>query len=198
MNRATLILIALAAALLLLTAGCAAAPQPQERPAQEPVAPAEPEPEAPAEPAPAEPVIPAAPTEEEAVEPQEFEVSEEVFERTFSEVEQTISELNSVIARRDYQRWLDYLTPEYRRTYSDPQTLREISRMPILQRNEIELQNLRDYFEWVVGPSRADARLDDLRFLSNDQVEAIMVVRGRPVILYRLRNVDGNWKVDVF
>lgn len=198
MKRVPFILITLAAALLLFNAGCAAAPQPHERPPEEPVAPADPEPEAPAEPAPAEPADPATPPEEEAVEPQEFEVSEEVFERTFSEVEQTISELNSVIARRDYQRWLDYLTPEYRRTYSDPQTLREISRMPILQRNEIELQSLRDYFEWVVGPSRADARLDDLRFLSNDQVEAIMVVRGRPVILYHLRNVDGSWKVDVF
>ena len=189
-------LFAPAAALLLFTAGCVAAPQPQERPPAEPVAPAEAEP-APAEPEPA-PAEPAVPAEEELDEPQEFEVSEEVFERTFSEVEQTISELNSVIARRDYQRWVDYLTPEYRRTYSDPQTLREISRMPILQRNEIELQNLRDYFEWVVGPSRADARLDDLRFLTNDQVEAIMVVRGRSVILYRLRNVAGNWKVDVF
>ncbi|TVQ38645.1 MAG: hypothetical protein EA384_08860 [Spirochaetaceae bacterium] len=191
--------------LALLLGGCASVVPGDEPAAVHPAPPSPPaEPEAPAEPERVDPEPPVAqdpepvpPAAEPAVE-EAFEVTEEVFERTFSEVEQTIEELNGIIARRDYQRWLDYLTPEYRRTYSDPQILREISQMPILQRNEIELESLRDYFEWVVGPSRANARLDDLRFLRDDQVEAIMVVRGQPAILYLLRNVAGSWKVDVF
>lgn len=205
---------------LLILAGCASAPDSDETAtvAEAPAVPAPVEPErdveAPADgdgahpaedlrpadtPDPDEPDLPKEPEDPEGEPDQHtFEVTEEVFERTFSEVEQTIEELNAIIERRDYQQWLSYLTEEYRRTYSDPRMLREISRMPTLQRNQIELRSLRDYFEWVVGPSRANARLDDLRFLTDQQVEAIMVVRDQPVILYRLRNLDGNWKVDVF
>ena len=139
---------------------------------------------------------PSAPEKDVATEP--FEVTEELYEQTFSEVERAIAQLNTVIQRRDYRRWLSYLTPEYVAHYSDPRTLEEISAMPILTRNEIVLRSLSDYFEWVVAPSRTNARLDDLRFLNPRQVEAIMNVHGRPAILYRLRNVDGSWKVDVF
>ena len=214
MIKAPVIVLSCLALLILHGfSGCATAPEADEQPsaAEAPaaaVAPAAPEPDAetPAEevapPAPEDDPLPLLPDEpDEPAEPEapeSFEVTEEIYEQTFSEVEQTIEELNAVIEQRDYQRWLTYLTDEYRRTYSDPRTLREISRMPTLQRNEIELRTLRDYFEWVVGPSRANARLDDLHFLSDDHVEAIMVVRDQPVILYRLRNLDGNWKVDVF
>jgi hypothetical protein len=68
--------------------------------------------------------------------------------------------------------------------------------MPILQRNDIVLESLRDYFRWVVVPSRANARLDDLRFATKTDVEAIMSVNGQRVILYHLKKVDGSWKID--
>ena len=128
----------------------------------------------------------------------EIQVSVEVYERTFSEIEETIAELNRVIQARDFRRWQQFLTEEYIDTYSNPATLRQVSETPILERNNIELTSLRDYFDWVVVPSRANARLDDLRFVRSEQVEAIMEVRGQRVILYQLTNFDGDWKVDVF
>lgn len=169
--------------------GCATAPEapPEEAPAED----AEPE-ESMAEPEPEDP------PEETAPGDHEIAVSVEVYERTFSEIEETIEELNRVIQARDFRRWQDYLTRDYIDTYSDPQTLEELSETPILERNNIELESLRDYFDWVVVPSRANARLDDLRFVTNDQVEAIMEVRGQRVILYQLTDVDDDWKVDVF
>jgi hypothetical protein len=171
--------------------GCATAPEPQPEPAEESAE--SPEVEEPA----AEEVTPE-PEKEVAPGDHEIEVSVEVYERTFSEIEETIAELNRVIQARDFRRWQDYLTKEYIDTYSDPGTLRELSETPILERNDIELTSLRDYFDWVVVPSRANARLDDLRFIRNNEVEAIMEVRGQRVILYQLTNVDGDWKVDVF
>ena len=197
-NRVVVLLTAVVVALLLFS--CAGAPEPTE---EAPVAAVVPETAPEREPQPVPRTPPADDTEPEspAVAPEvdeTFEVTEELFEQTFSEVERVIAQLNTVIQRRDYRRWLTYLTPEYVAHYSHPQTLQEISDMPILTRNEIVLRSLEDYFEWVVAPSRANARLDDLSFLNPNQVEAIMVIQGRPAILYRLRNVDGSWKIDVF
>ncbi len=188
---------------LLLLAGCAGGPEPMPEEQASEAATAETEPgadpelgaeteaepeELPAEEAPAAEVVPAS---EEPI-----EVSEEVYEQTFTEIEATIKELNAVISARNFERWKTYLTDAYLEEYSDPQRLAEISEMPILARNDITLTSLRDYFQRVVVPSRQDARLDDLRFLSENEVYAIMNINGNSVILYRLRKVDGRWKVD--
>jgi hypothetical protein len=125
------------------------------------------------------------------------EVSEAEYEKTFSEVEKTIERLNEIIRERNFSEWKKLLTERYVNTFSDPERLAKISETPVMRRNDIELTSLRDYFRWVVVPSRANARLDDLNFISEDQVEAIMKVNGRRVILYELREVDGAWKVDV-
>ncbi len=151
-------------------------PEPAEQPEEEPEEEPEEQPEAAAE--------------------GEYEVSEEVYKQTFSEVEQTIQELNRIIRDKDFSEWRSYLTDAYEDEYSDPERLREISDMPILQRNDIVLETLRDYFRWVVVPSRANARLDDLRFVTKTEVEAIMSVNGQGVILYHLKKVDGSWKID--
>ncbi|TVQ96217.1 MAG: hypothetical protein EA403_16960 [Spirochaetaceae bacterium] len=196
-NRVVVLLAGVLVAFLWFS--CAGTPQPSE---EAPVAATRPETTPQPETEPAPPAVndiePEPPPAAEPEVEETFEVTEELFEQTFSEVERVIGQLNTVIQRRDYRRWLTYLTPEYVAHYSSPETLREISDMPILTRNEIVLRSLEDYFEWVVAPSRANARLDDLTFLNPDQVEAIMVIQGRPAILYRLRNVDGSWKIDVF
>ncbi len=184
-------LITLAAIIFALCVACASEPAatPEESaPEATPEASPEPEEEPEAEP----------PVEEQAPGDHEIAVSVEVYERTFAEIEETIAELNRVIQAKDFRRWQQYLTREYIETYSDPLTLERLSETPILERNNIELTSLRDYFDWVVVPSRANARLDDLHFVSEDQVEAIMEVRGQRVILYQLSNLGGDWKVDEF
>lgn len=175
-------------------------PQPREQEEEAPVVEQEEaEPEETPEPEAEEPAEEPEQPEEPAAEPEpdeDFEVTEEVYEQTFTEVERTIQELNEIIQDRDFEEWRSYLTDAYETAYSDEERLREISDMPILQRNDIVLESLRDYFRWVVVPSRANARLDDLRFVTDDEVEAIMSVNGQRVILYHLKKVNGSWKID--
>lgn len=189
-------------AIVILVTACAGGPEPVPESEQDETQPPEQTAEAPPaeqpepEPEPAEPEQEPEP-EQPASEPEgPIEVSEEVYEQTFDEIEATIEELNAVISARNFDRWRNYLTDAYEEEYSDPARLEEISGMPILERNDITLTSLRDYFNWVVVPSRQDARLDDLRFLSENEVDAIMEINGNRVILYRLRKIDGRWKVD--
>lgn len=129
---------------------------------------------------------------------EEYVPTQETYDRTFSEVEETIGRLNEIIRERDFEEWKSYLTENYKRTMSSPEKLEELSSHRILQRNNIVLQSLEDYFSYVVVPSRANARLDDLVFRNDDRVEAIMIIQGQRVILYQLRKVNGTWKIAIF
>lgn len=139
--------------------------------------------------------------DEEAVEQgavEEYVPSQETYDRTFSEVEETIGRLNEIIRDRDFEEWKSYLTENYLRRMSSPEMLEELSSRRILERNNIVLESLEDYFRFVVVPSRANARLDDLVFRNDEQVEAIMIIQGQRVILYQLRKVNGTWKIAIF
>lgn len=176
---------------VVVLAACAAAPEPAPEPPPAPVAPEPPGPQ------PEEPAL--QPESEVAPDPDApIEVSEELFDQTFDEVGQTIQELNEIIARRDFGAWQRYLTQEYRRTYSDPDVLRRSSESDVLARNNIQLRSLEDYFTYVVVPSRANARLDDLMFRDEQTVEAIMEIAGQRYLLYLLKKEGDRWKIDTF
>lgn len=130
-------------------------------------------------------------------EPEIYIVDEEVYEQTFDEVDEVIRILNGLIARKSYSEWLEYLTPEYIDSILEPEHLDELNRSSILQRNNITVENLEDYFIHVVVPSRSNLRLDDLVFIDDNTVQVIMFVRDRPVILYLLRRIDGEWRISV-
>jgi hypothetical protein len=139
--------------------------------------------------------------EPEAQEEEEFVVTEEIFEETFQAVEEVILELNSLIRAEEYDRWLEYLTDEYVEKYRDPEVLAELSQSGRLQNNGIVLESLFDFFIHVVVPSRANLRLDDLVFIEEDQVEAIMLIRDQRVTVYRLRLIENElgenkWKIE--
>ncbi|MFW6313739.1 MAG: hypothetical protein ACOC2N_07635 [Spirochaetota bacterium] len=183
----------------LLFAGCATDPDPVvvvvDEPEREPVPEPEPEPEG----VEAEPEIAVEEPEPEPVveEPTgPIEVPEHLYNQAFSEVESLIGELNEIIYRGQFETWKSYLTDRYLEYHSDPDVLRRISQQPILAQNNIKLRSLHDYFEDVVIPSRARARLDDLIFYSDSLVEAVTEFRGQRVILYLLRKIDGEWKID--
>lgn len=140
----------------------------------------------------------AEPEAEPEEEPSKIEVSEELYDQTFTEVERTINELNEIISNRNFGAWQRYLTDNYRRTYSDPAVLEQSSQSAVLVRNNITLESLEDYFNFVVVPSRSNARLDDLVFVDEDTVEAIMEVNDRRYLLYLLKKTNDRWKIDTF
>ncbi len=190
------------ALLVLLLVGCATVedPSPEPEPAPEEAAPAPSAPEEtasqPEETANAEPAAEEGP-ESAAEDPGEFAVSEEVFEETFDAIDAVIADLNEIISDQDVDGWLRYLSSRDRRVLSDPEALQELSRLPALANNNITLQGIDDFFQFVVVPSRQNVRLDDIVFLDADTIDALMTVRGQSVVVYRLRREDGSWRISL-
>ena len=158
----------------------------------------EPEPEAPVvevvepEPEP-EPVI-----EEPADTDEDYVVSQEFYEQTFDEIEAFILELNTVISKKQFDKWLSYLSTEYIRTFNSREVLNEINEYPQLKDNGIVLRDLRGYFEWVVVPSRSRAVLGEIVFVGETQVIAYSSFEGKRAKLYELEKIDGKWKITVW
>ena len=137
-------------------------------------------------------------TSEQTIEEEaDFTVSEEVFTETFANIDELIAELNAIIREEDYDKWLSYLTPEYIEHFSSEEVLKNHSDQPLLKKYNIKLRTLHDYFIYVVVPSRSNARLDDLVFLDNERVKAIMIIENQRTILYQLENRENNWLIGL-
>ncbi len=165
------------------------------------------------EPAPEKPDIeepPAQPSEEEREKPEEksdtedpqagveggsYVMDEEEYEETKKDLSELVSKLNEIIAARNYSRWLQYLTEDYKEHYSDPEVLREFNDAPVLKKYDIKLRSLKDYFNYVVVASRRNVQVDDIQAIGPNKVKAYMYVDGDPVVVYTLEKVDGEWEI---
>jgi hypothetical protein len=186
-----------ASATLIFCLSCAVAPKSpvasQATPPAESVKqPAVPEPAAPTV------VTPEPPQEQK---PEVFDpatVPEAVKTATFVDVRAFIESLNLIIRHKDYEAWRSNLTDDYIRHYSDTTVLSQYSNYPIIQRQGIKLQTLKDYFINVVYPSRQNDKVDDIEFVGENLVKAITVSpKGERNILYMLEKHGDAWKIGI-
>jgi hypothetical protein len=129
---------------------------------------------------------------------EEFVVTEEVYQKTFEEIEGVIAELNAIIQARDFVRWEQRLTAAYRERTSSPEYLAEVSRSAALKKNGVILRSLVDYFNQVVVPSRSSVKLDQLSFVDATHVKAITVIQGESYILYWLVREGDRWNIGIW
>lgn len=123
-------------------------------------------------------------------------VTKEVYEATLFDIKKFIEQLNTIIRNRDYDTWIGYLSPEYIAETSDPAYLAKISETPILKRQSITLRSLKDYFLYVVVPSRQNDRVDEIEFVGEDRIVAFTLnAKGERLVLYYLEKLDHLWKI---
>jgi len=126
-------------------------------------------------------------------------VSVELKQTTFVDIRALISSLNSIIQAKDYDAWSQVLTDAYRERYSSAETLAQISDSPVLKRQGIVLHTLKDYFMYVVYPSRQHDRVDDIEFMQATRIRAITVTaKGERLVLYNLEKIGDTWKIAIW
>ena len=162
--------------------------------------------EAPAE----EPVeVLAATSKEEVFDPNN--VSKAVYQAAKLEITYLIYDLNFIIRHKDYNAWVTHLSDSYYEEISGKNFLEEKTE-ELYRRDQVVAQNIgrdpnmvekrvlktaRDYFDYVVVPSRVNDRLDDISFLSEDRVRAYTIDdrRGQRLVLYDLALINHSWLI---
>ena len=133
---------------------------------------------------------------EKIEQPDNIKVSDAVYKETFTNVEAFIEMLNKIIGDSNFDEWRRHLTRDYIDFYSNLSNLRVVSQEPALKRHNIVLTSLRDYFVYVIAPSRADVRLDSISFIDDNNIRAYMIIDGEPWLLYNLVRFNETWRID--
>ncbi len=121
-------------------------------------------------------------------------ITKATFESTKNEMHAVVEELNRITMNRDYDRWLTYLSSDYYKEFSNPDTLEKVSAS--LPTKGLKLRNLKDYFSYVFVPSRQNMRVDDIQFVSPTRVYVIMeIAPGSTAAIYILEKTDRGWKL---
>ena len=196
-----------ASIVLAVAMACKTAPEPPSRPPQkepEKAAQVKIEEKAPpvkAEPEEEKPEIVAEPPKVEPppAEPAPFDpssITKELFDSTKTDVQSLIERLNTIIRDKDYESWVTFLGKGYRTALSDPSFLERISSSTILRKQKITLKELKDYFIYVVVPSRTHDRVDDIEFIGQNRVKAFTVdSKGLRLRLYDLEKTPTGWEI---
>jgi hypothetical protein len=139
-------------------------------------------------------------------------ISEEDFFAAKADITALIDELNGIIRARNYSVWLTHVAGSYLTEISSRAILDEKTE-ELYRRDQIVAQNLgrdpelvakrilntpRDYFNFVVVPSRTNDRLDDISFLSSTRVSAYTVDErrgGQRLVLYDLAHINDKWMI---
>ncbi|MBN2628241.1 MAG: hypothetical protein JXA95_16375 [Spirochaetales bacterium] len=127
-----------------------------------------------------------------------FEVTQEVYDKTFDEIGALIEQLDGIIARKDYAAWKDNLSRSYIDTYSDGKVLKEKSESPVLQLKGVVLKDIKDYFTYVVVPSRMSLNLEEIEFDDENHVTAWTIFNDNRTKLYQLELINGSWKISIW
>ena len=188
--------------LLTLIISCGSGPESAAPPEPEPVAQVStpvqeiPPPQPVQPPPPPEPVVQAPPPEQTGFD--SGSISRETFETTKAEITKLVEELNGIIRSRNYNSWLTYLSEDYRREINSREFRDDlVEKFPAFRGR---INNARDYFTNVVVPSRANDHVDDIEFVSENQVKAYTIIVTRDnqqqrVILYNLELIEGKWQI---
>ena len=127
----------------------------------------------------------------------EYTVTEAVYEETFTDIEKLIEEMNRIITTQDFEKWMYLCTLYYLDYYSRKDVLDEMSEEPLLKKYNIHLKTLHDYFSYVVVPSRANVRLDEIAFIDQSHLKAYMYIMDKKAVLYYLEKTDGQWLIGL-
>jgi len=112
------------------------------------------------------------------------------------EIQQLTQRLNGIIRAKNYNSWVTYLDPAYLATINSREFLETVSKAEVLVKQKIVLNSAYDYFINVVVPSRANSRVDDIEFISQNRVKAYTIdAKANRLRLYDLEKTGAGWKI---
>ncbi|MGL1894249.1 MAG: hypothetical protein OCD02_21645 [Spirochaetaceae bacterium] len=128
-------------------------------------------------------------------EPEVYVATEEEYETTFEQIEALIADLNKIISKKNFNTWQSYLSESYVEKYGSDEFLKKLSENPVLQDYGIKLKQLKDYFTYVVVPSRSYVVVDEIQFETEDKIKVFTYKNDSKFVIYTLIRNESNWLI---
>jgi len=123
-------------------------------------------------------------------------ISQAEKDTAMQEIQQLTQRLNGIIKAKNYNSWVSYLDSSHLTTINSREFLEGVSKSPAMVKQNIVLNSAYDYFIHVVVPSRANSRVDDIEFISQNRVKAYTIdSKGNKLRLYDLEKTGAGWKI---
>ena len=74
--------------------------------------------------------------------------------------------------------------------------LENLSDNPVLKDYGIRLKQLRDYFNYVVVPSRSNVVIDEIQFITEDKIKAFTFTNNEKFVVYLLIRHEDGWVIS--
>lgn len=122
-------------------------------------------------------------------------ITEDVFENDKNVLLNIIDQLSIIMANKDYDGWVRYLSQESILYWRNSSNLSEVSkRLPI---KGLRLKTLEDYFKFVFIPSRLNKKVDEIRYVSSNFVKVVQMQESvneyKDIIYYTFEKINGKW-----
>jgi hypothetical protein len=124
-------------------------------------------------------------------------LDQESYEEVLDEVKAFVDSLNLIIKDRNYGKWRLVLSEELLKEISSPEFLANASKWPSMKSRGIVLRETKDYFDYVVVPSRANSQVDKIEIMDNNRVKAFFINtrKERTELVYELAKIGDSWTI---
>jgi len=125
------------------------------------------------------------------------DLSQESYEEILDDVKAFVDSLNLIIKGKNYTKWRSVLSEELLKEISSREFLADASKWPSMKSRGIVLRELRDYFNYVVVPSRANSQVDIIEVMDNNRVKAFYTNtrKERTELVYELAKTGDSWTI---
>ncbi|MDR2575066.1 MAG: hypothetical protein LBC52_01330 [Treponema sp.] len=125
------------------------------------------------------------------------DLTQESYEEVLDDVKAFVDNLNMIIKDKNYYRWRSVLSEELFNEISSRDFLANASKWPSMKSRGIVLRELRDYFNYVVVPSRANSQVDKIEVVDNNRVKAFYenTRKERTELVYELAKTGDSWTI---
>ena len=122
-------------------------------------------------------------------------ISKETFEEDKAIILQKVEELDAIMRQKNYKKWVTYLDDASIKYWQNKSNLQNIaSKLPV---KGLKLNTLEDYFNYVFIGSRVGRTVNQIRYITDTQVNAVQASATRDVVYYTFYKVNGEWKVHL-
>jgi len=131
--------------------------------------------------------------------PRKIEINENIdINQLKNHMKNLFTYIENLIAKADYEKWYESISIKYKKYLNDPINLKIITNSSdYLKNRKIELKDPKDYFEFVVIPSRENGILNffDCELITKNHVKVICFDKNDKLI-YDFIFEENLWRID--